>query len=68
MKVLEIELSLRDLEAKEITVYTVNGDSADSYNDIGREEVGITTERFAAASNTAKITLAPHSVNVIVIQ
>ena len=53
---------------KTVTVYTLNGASKDSYNDIDSEQVGISVTSFAAASDTVKIELPPHSVNMIVIE
>ena len=44
-------------------IHTVNGPSADSYNDIDRTEVGITVSEWVPF--TGSITLDPHSVNVI---
>jgi hypothetical protein len=44
-------------------VHTVNGPSADSYNDIDKTDVGITVSEWVPFNG--KITLAPHSVNVI---
>ena len=47
----------------EMRIHTVNGPSADSYNDIGKTEVGITVSEWVPF--TGSITLDPHSVNVI---
>jgi len=47
----------------EMRMHTLNGVSVDSYNDVGRTEVGISvSERMPF---NGKITLPPHSVNVI---
>jgi alpha-N-arabinofuranosidase len=66
----ELELVLEGDGAarKTVTVYTLNGASKDSYNDIDSEQVGISVTSFAAASDTVKIELPPHSVNMIVIE
>lgn len=57
------DLSLLEGQLREMRIHTVNGPSADSYNDIGRTEVGITTTEWMPF--TGSITLEPHSVNVI---
>ncbi len=62
----EIALSSLEGDMKEYRVHTVNGPSPDSYNDIGRTEVGITVTDWKAFGG--RITLAPHSVNVIEIR
>jgi len=54
-------------EAKtEMRVHTVNGPRPDSYNDIGKTEVGIVSTEWMPVSS--EIMLAPHSVNVIEIR
>ncbi len=50
----------------EMRIHTVNGESKDSYNDIGKTEVGITSTGWMPLSET--ISLAPHSVNIIEIR
>ena len=57
------DLSLLDGQLKAMRLHTVNGPRADSYNDIDRREVGISTTDWMPF--TGSITLAPHSVNVI---
>ena len=57
------DLSLLEGQLRVMRIHTVNGPSADSYNDIGRTEVGITTTEWVPF--TGSITLEPHSVNVI---
>ena len=49
------------------TVYALNGPSKDSYNDIGREEVFVTETKGSCVHGTATVSLAPHSVNLIVL-
>ena len=51
---------------REMRIHTVNGPSPDSYNDIGREEVGITASEWLPFEG--RITLPPHSVNVVEIK
>ena len=61
-----ITLSMIDDQKKEMRIHTVNGPAKDSYNDIDRCEVGITSTDWIPYAET--ITLAPHSVNVIEIR
>ena len=65
---LKLELSHDDAERKTVTVYTVNGDSKDAYNDIDNEQVGITSCEYAVMGGEITVALAPHSVNQIVIK
>ena len=65
---LKLELSHDDAERKSVTVYTVNGDSKDAYNDIDNEQVGITSCEYAVMGGEITVALAPHSVNQIVIK
>ena len=44
-------------------IHTVNGPSAESYNDIDKTEVGITVSEWMSFAGS--VTLQPHSVNVI---
>ena len=48
-----------------VKIYTLNGSSKDSYNDIGREDVKITEEDKGEYTPGMMFALAPHSVNVI---
>lgn len=57
-----------DGTGKSVRLYTVNGPSADSYNDFGREEVALTERELGEYAPGMAIELAPHSVNVIEIQ
>lgn len=62
----EHTISLEDgCEGKVVELYTVNGKTADSYNDIGREEIVIKKQELGAYEKGMRITLSPHSVNVI---
>lgn len=47
----------------EMRLHTVNGPSPDSYNDIGRTEVGLTVSEWLPFTGT--VLLPPHSVSVI---
>ncbi|MBQ8836680.1 MAG: alpha-N-arabinofuranosidase [Clostridia bacterium] len=58
-----IELSIIEDAVSEYRIHTVNGSSTDSYNDVGRTEVGITVTPWIPYNGI--ITLSPHSVNVI---
>ncbi len=57
------DVSVIEDEVSEYRIHTVNGPSTDSYNDIDKTEVGITVSEWMPF--TGKITLAPHSVNVV---
>ena len=58
-----IDLGFIDGAPRTVAVRTVNGESENSYNDIGKTEVGIKVS--PEAPFTGKVTLEPHSVNVI---
>lgn len=62
----ELTLSLTDDTAREMRIHTLNGPSPDSYNDIGRTEVGVSVSEWTAF--TGRVTLPPHSVSVIEIR
>ena len=64
--VMTLDLEMLGGGAKEMRIHTVNGPSVDSYNDIGRTEVGITDGEWEPYTGSVK--LAPHSVNVIEIR
>lgn len=64
--VMTLDLEMLGGGAREMRIHTVNGPSVDSYNDIGRTEVGITDGEWEPY--TGRVTLAPHSVNVIEIR
>ena len=65
---LELEIDHDSVERKSVTVYTVNGDSKDSYNDIDDEQVCISSFEYKINERNISISLAPHSVNIIVIK
>lgn len=47
------------------SVYTVTGESKDSYNDVGRTQILPSEERDRLFDSDGKICLKPHSVNII---
>ncbi len=57
------DVSVIEDEVNEYRIHTVNGPSTDSYNDVDKTEVGVTVSEWMPF--TGKITLAPHSVNVV---
>ena len=61
-----LTLSALDGDCREVRVHTVNGSAPDSYNDIDRDEVGVTVTEWMPFAGS--IALAPHSVNVIEIR
>ena len=63
----ESQSIILDYEADdaEIIMYSITGKSADSYNDIDRNEVGIEAKKPGRYSRGMQVELAPHSVNVI---
>ena len=46
-------------------IFTLNGPTKDSYNDIGRNEVGITKQSLGMYQGSLNVTLPPHSVSVL---
>ncbi|MBO4356412.1 MAG: alpha-N-arabinofuranosidase, partial [Clostridia bacterium] len=61
-----LELDMTDTPVKEMRIHTLNGDSADSYNDIDRTEVSVKTTEWKPFEPVIK--LEAHSVNVIEIR
>lgn len=59
-------LSMIGSHASEMRIHTLNGNSKDSYNDIGRTEVGIESTGWMPLKE--EIMLQAHSVNVIEIR
>lgn len=51
----------------QVTMHYISGDSTESYNDIGREQVRILHKSLGAYQPDMEITLSPHSVNIICI-
>jgi alpha-N-arabinofuranosidase len=58
-----IDISLLEDSVNTMRIHTVRGKTADSYNDIGKTEVGI--ESSDIMTFNGRIELSPHSVNVI---
>ena len=58
-----LELCFLDKAPQKIRIHTLNGPSPDSYNDVGRTEVGVTVSDWTPFSGT--VALLPHSVNVL---
>ena len=54
-----------DFENAKVVMYSISGNDKDSYNDIDRNEVTINEEIIGRFESGMKITLKPHSVNVI---
>lgn len=61
-----VDFSIIGDEKKEMRIHTLNGATVDSYNDIGRTEVGITVSEWMPF--TESITFPAHSVNVVEIR
>ena len=62
------ELTLQlDFEG-ELTMHVLNGPDKDSYNDVGRTEVGVRVLPSRPYKRGDKVKLAPHSVSVLVIR
>ena len=60
------DLSFLDDKVNIMDIYTVNGENVDSYNDIGKTDVGIKTIKNIAF--TGHIAIEPHSVNIILLK
>ena len=58
-----VELRMLDDAVTEMRIHTVNGPAPDSYNDIGKTDVGITVSDWMPFDGS--VALAPHSVSVI---
>ncbi|MBQ7848908.1 MAG: alpha-N-arabinofuranosidase, partial [Clostridia bacterium] len=62
----EAQLIRIPLEAPaHVTLYTLNGESKDSYNDVDREDVTIRTRSLGLCGECLEVVLEPHSVNII---
>lgn len=59
----QFQLILREMHASDAVLYTVNGETKDSYNDIARPDA-ITIKNHAVTDTNALI-LDPHSVNIL---
>lgn len=58
-----VELRFLESAPREMRVHTLNGPSKDSYNDVGKTDVGVTVSEWLPFDGA--LALAPHSVNVI---
>ena len=58
-----LDLRAIDAESREMRLHVLNGPSADSYNDVGRTEVTVSSGAWEAFPGS--VTLPPHSVTVI---
>ena len=63
---IELEMLCDWVERNNVAIYTVNGASKDSYNDINNEQVSIMSCAYNLTGSTIKVKIAPHSVNVLV--
>ena len=63
----EVTLSLPE-EGQRVRIFTLNGPDKDSYNDIGRNEVGIAETDLGAFRRGMTVKLPAHSVNIIEIR
>jgi len=54
--------------AKQYRIHTLNGDSTESYNDIGVDGITLRTSDWTECSSDLSVVLEPHSVNVIEIK
>ncbi len=52
----------------DVVIYTLNGSSVDSYNDVDRTEVSVTERNAGAYRRGMELSLEPHSVNIICIR
>lgn len=59
------ELTIELFATGQMVLYSVNGESTESYNDVGHTGVDIRTEELGRYEPGKKVTLAPHSVNII---
>ena len=62
----DVDLSFIDDTVNSMSNYSVNGKTVDSYNDIGKTDVCIRTNEKMPF--TGRLTLEPHSVNIIVLK
>lgn len=62
------ELILDIENAKKYKIYTLNGESTESYNDIGVDGIVLKESDYISCEGKVKITLEKHSVNIIEIE
>ena len=64
----ERELILDIEKVKRYKIYTLNGESTESYNDIGVDGIVLKESDYTSCEGKVKITLENHSVNIIEIE
>lgn len=62
---LELSLSFEGKEGADIVNYCLESESTDSYNDVNREEIVIRKKELGKFQKGMKVTVMPHSVNVV---
>ena len=62
------ELILDIENVKRYKIYTLNGESTESYNDIGVDGIVLKESDYISCEGKVKITLEKHSVNIIEIE
>lgn len=55
-------------ECQKYRIHTLNGDSTESYNDIGVNGITCTVGEWIPCTDEFSVSFAPHSVNVIEIE
>ena len=60
----EIILTLPE-EGQRATLFTLNGPDENAYNDVGRNEIGITETALGLYQKGMRVVLPPHSVNIL---
>lgn len=61
----KLELSFETEVSGPVRMYYISGDSTESYNDIGREDIAVKCEELGEYIPGMEITLRPHMVGVI---
>ena len=61
-----VEFAFLGSDVKEMRIHTLNGPSADAYNDIDKNDVGVTVSEWMPFDGS--VTLDAHSVNVVEIR
>ena len=60
----DVKLTIPGVKGK-ATLYTLNGPDKDSYNDVGRDEVKVTSRSLGSFEGEMTVKLDAHSVNVL---
>jgi alpha-N-arabinofuranosidase len=60
-----IKLAALSTSARHVVLYGISGQTPDSYNDIGKNDVAIYEEHYNIEQNSVQIEMKPHSVNII---